>query len=274
MNSPDTLFKTVMPAFRGIVREAGAIAMRYFQPGLKTSAQVWNKSGGSPVTEADMAVDAFLKTRLGELVPEAGWLSEETADDARRLDKSLVWIVDPIDGTRSFAAGALDWSVSAALLAYGAPVLGIVYAPAHEILYEASRGHGARRDGHRIAAPSGATLDRMSVTGPKALVDQFEYAVGAFHRLPRIPSLALRIARVADGSVDVTLVSSNAHDWDLVAADLILHEAGGRLTGFDGAPPAYNQPEPVHGELVAASRILHPQVIGAMTTRRTASARR
>src|SRR5690348_9419648 len=97
MDSPDTLSKTVMPAFRGIVREAGAIAMRYFQPGLRTSAQVWNKSGGSPVTEADMAVDAFLKTRLGELVPEAGWLSEETADDARRLGKTLVWIVDPID---------------------------------------------------------------------------------------------------------------------------------------------------------------------------------
>jgi len=142
------------------------------------------------------------------------------------------------------------------------------------ILSEASRGQGARRDGHAIAVPSGATLDRMSVTGPKALVDQLEYAVGAFHRLPRIPSLALRIARVADGSVDVTLVSSNAHDWDLAAADLILHEAGGRLAGFDGARPAYNQPDPVHGELVAASRALHPQVIGAMTTRRAASARR
>src|SRR5215212_2387549 len=274
MDSLEDLTPALMPTFRDVAREAGALAMRFFQPGLKTSAQIWSKSGGSPVTEADMAVDGFLKAQLGQLLPEAGWLSEETADDARRLDKRLVWIVDPIDGTRAFAAGALDWWVSAALLADGAPVLGIVYAPAHEILYEASRGHGARRDGHRIAAPSGATLDRMSVTGPKSLVDQLEYAVGSFHRLPRIPSLALRIARVADGSVDVALVSSNAHDWDLAAADLILHEAGGRLTGFDGAPPAYNQPEPVHGELVAASRVLHPQVIGAMTTRRTASARR
>jgi len=273
MNSPDTFPETVMPAFRDIVREAGALAMRSFQPGLKTSAHVWNKSGGSPVTAADMAVDAFLKEALGRLVPEAGWLSEETADDARRLEKRLLWIVDPIDGTRSFAAGALDWSVSAALLADGAPVLGIVYAPAHEILYEASRGQGARRDGHAIAMPSGAKLDRMSVTGPKSLVDQLEYAVGSFHRLPRIPSLALRIARVADGSVDVALVSSNAHDWDLAAADLILHEAGGRLTGFDGAPAAYNQPDPVHGELLAASRALHPRLIEAMTARWTTARR-
>ena len=273
MDLPETLAHAVMPRFHAVARDAGALALRFFKPGLKTSAQVWSKSGGSPVTEADMAVDAFLKAQLGRLLPEAGWLSEETADDARRLQKGLVWIVDPIDGTRSFASGGLDWSVSAALLADGLPLLGIVYAPAHEVFYEATRGGGARRDGERIeTAPAAATAD-LSVTGPKPLVDQLEHAVGAFKRLPRIPSLALRIARVADGSVDVAVVSSDAHDWDLAAADLILHEAGGRLAALDGAPPAYNQPDPVHGELLAASRALHPRLIEAMTARRTTARR-
>ncbi len=274
MSSPDTLAHALLPTVRAVTREAGAMAMRYFQPGLKTSAQIWNKAGGSPVTEADMAVDSFLKARLGQALPGAGWLSEETADDALRLGRDLVWIVDPIDGTRAFLSGSFDWSVSVALLAGGEPLIGLVYAPAHAVLYEAHRGGGARRDGEPVTAASEAPLDAINVTGPKPLVDQLEYAIGAFKRPPRIPSLALRIARVADGSLDAALVSSDAHDWDLAAADLILHEASGRLTGFDGAPPAYNQPEPVHGELVAASRVLHPQVIGAMTTRRTASARR
>src|SRR3954453_18841148 len=289
MDSLEDLTPALMPTFRDVAREAGALAMRFFQPGLKTSAQIWSKSGGSPVTEADMAVDGFLKAQLGQLLPEAGWLSEETVDDARRLDKRLVWIVDPIDGTRAFgsggldgaggappfASGGLDWSVSAALLADGVPLMGIVYAPAHEVFYEAIRDGGAQRDGERIeTAPAAATAD-LSVTGPKPLVDQLEHGVGPFKRLPRIPSLALRIARVADGSVDVAVVSSDAHDWDLAAADLILREAGGRLAGFNGAPLAYNQPDPLHGELLAASRALHPRLIEAMTANRaSATARR
>ena len=276
MDPLDTLVDAVLPAFRETTREAGALALRSFEPGLKTSARVWSKSGGSPVTEADIAVDAFLRTRLGALLPEAGWLSEETADDARRLGCRLVWVVDPIDGTRAFAAGSLDWSVSAALVAGDAPVLGIVYAPAHEVFYEACRGRGARRDAEPIEAAPTAAPAEISVAGPMPLVDRLAHGYGPLKRVPRIPSLALRLARVADGSIDAGLVSANAHDWDLAAADLILREAGGCLTGLDGVAPAYNRPEPVHGELVAAARVLHPLLIEAMTTRRapTPSARR
>jgi myo-inositol-1(or 4)-monophosphatase len=269
MQTLETVADAVLPAFRDLTREAGALAMRYFEPGFKTSARVWSKSGGSPVTDADMAVDAFLKTRLRELLPEAGWLSEETADDDRRLGRRFVWVVDPIDGTRAFASGSLDWSVSAALLADGAPFLGIVYAPAHEVFYEACRDRGARRDAEPIAtAPAPA---QISVAGPMPLVDRLEHGLGPVKRVPRIPSLALRLARVADGSLDAGVVSSNAHDWDLAAADLIVHEAGGRLTGLDGTRPAYNQPEPVHGELLASARQLHPILIEAMTARRGAT---
>jgi myo-inositol-1(or 4)-monophosphatase len=271
MQTLETLADAVLPAFRDATREAGALALRYFEPGFKTSARVWSKSGGSPVTEADMTVDSFLKARLGELLPEAGWLSEETADDERRLGRRFVWVVDPIDGTRAFASGSLDWSVSAALLADGVPFVGIVYAPAHAVFYEACRDRGARRDAEPIATAPGPAPGQISVAGPTPLVDRLERGLGPVKRVPRIPSLALRLARVADGSLDAGVVSSNAHDWDLAAADLILHEAGGRLTGLDGARPAYNQPEPVHGELLAAARQLHPMLIEAMTARRAAT---
>jgi myo-inositol-1(or 4)-monophosphatase len=249
---------------RHAAREAGAIALRFFNSGLKTSARIWSKAGGSPVTEADVAVDTFLKVKLSEALPQASWLSEETADDPARIGRQLVWIVDPIDGTRAFLSGSHDWSISIALLADGRPVLGVVYAPAHGTLYEARRGEGALRDGEPIETSPADRLPDVSIAGPKGLLDGLEQRIGAFKRPPRIPSLALRLVRVAEGSVDAGLVSSNARDWDIAAADLILEEAGGVLTGFDNAPPAYNRTDPVHGELVAAPRRLHPRIIAAM----------
>ncbi len=239
--------------------------MRHFRSGLTTSAKIWSKAGGSPVTEADVAVDTFLKIKLSAALPGAGWLSEETADDGRRLGRNLVWIVDPIDGTRAFLSGSHDWSVAIALLVDGRPALGVVYAPAHEAFFEAQRGTGARRNGELIEVSTPKTLNGASVAGPNPFIDRLERSVGEMHRPPRIPSLALRIARVAEGSLDVGLVSANARDWDIAAADLILTEAGGRLTGLDGMVPRYNEADPVHGELVASASVLHPALIEAIT---------
>src|SRR4051812_18334085 len=136
---PADLASALMPAVRDIAREAGRIASRYFRRGEKTSARVWSKHGGSPVTEADVAVDSFLKVELSAALPASGWLSEETADEPSRLDARRVWIVDPIDGTRAFLSGHPDWSIAIALLVEGRPALGLVFAPTHELLYEAVR---------------------------------------------------------------------------------------------------------------------------------------
>jgi myo-inositol-1(or 4)-monophosphatase len=109
-------------------------------------------------------------------------------------------------------------------------------------------------------------IEGARTAGPKPLVDAFERrAGGALTRLDKIPSLALRLVRVAEGTVDVGLVSSDSRDWDLAAADLILQEAGGRVTDLAGRPLRYNQADPVHGELAAAALRLHPRVIEAMT---------
>ena len=265
MTSPDDL-DGLLPRVQDIAEEAGAIAMRFFRSGLSTSARIWSKAGGSPVTEADVAVDTFLKIRLSAVLPGAGWLSEETADDHRRLGRALVWIVDPIDGTRAFLSGSHDWSVAIALLRDDVPVLGIVYAPAHETLFLAERGRGARRNGDPIEVSRAPNLDGISVAGPQPFVDRLEARVSGLKRPPRIPSLALRIARVAEGAIDAGLVSADARDWDIAAADLVLREAGGTLTGTDGAEPVYNRHEPSHGELVAASTGLHERLLAAIGT--------
>ncbi|WP_243372854.1 inositol monophosphatase family protein [Microvirga solisilvae] len=253
-------------AVRDAAHQAGALALPYFRAGEQTAARLWYKGHSSPVTEADIALDDFLKDHLTGLFPEAGWLSEETADDPSRLDRSHVWVVDPIDGTRAFAAGHPDWAISIALVKDGLPVLGSLYAPIHDKLYEATIGGGAWCNGQRLQLSETETPARPRVAGPKPLVDRFERKTGPVERLPKVPSLALRLARVAEGTIDIGLVSHNSQDWDIAAADLILKEAGGLLTDFAGLPPAYNKPQPRHDEMIAVASRLHPRAIGAMRT--------
>ncbi|MBB4040087.1 myo-inositol-1(or 4)-monophosphatase [Microvirga flocculans] len=261
--APHTL-SSLAPAVREAARRAGDMALPYFRAGAQTAARLWYKGHSSPVTEADIALDTFLKGHLSDLLPQAGWLSEETADDPSRLAQSLVWIVDPIDGTRAFASGHPDWAVSIALVHEGKPVLGILHAPIHERLYEARIGEGAWCNGERLQLSVTELPPSARVAGPKPLVDRFERSLGPVERLPKVPSLALRLARVAEGSIDVGLVSAHAQDWDIAAADLILREAGARLTALDGSIPIYNKPQPLHGEMIAVASRLHPRAIGAM----------
>jgi myo-inositol-1(or 4)-monophosphatase len=253
----------VLPLIREAAREAGDIAMGFYRRGSATSARVWSKSGGSPVTQADVAVDAYLKIRLSAAWPEAAWLSEETVDDNLRLTRRFVWVVDPIDGTRAFMAGSPDWAVCVALLDSGKPVAGIVHAPACEASYEAICGGGSTCNGSVIKVSEARALAGSRIAGPKPMLDALSRQ-GAFVSADKIPSLALRLARVADGSIDAGLVSPDSRDWDLAAADLILSEAGGLVTRHNGEAMLYNRPTPVHGMLVAAGRRLHGPLVEAM----------
>jgi myo-inositol-1(or 4)-monophosphatase len=246
------------------VRDAGALALKTFQQPLRQ----WTKGAAlSPVSEADIAVDTFLRQRLGELAPRAGWLSEETEDDPARLDIETVWIVDPIDGTRAYLAGRADWSVSAALVTRGRPVLAAIYAPVSQELFLASAGGGATLDGKRIATSAGVHVAGTKVAGPKRHINWLaEVETGAVTP-PRIGSLALRLARVAQGELDVAFAGGNSHDWDLAAADLLVHEAGGALTTLTGHGLTYNRSELVHGALIAAGRERHAALIRLVGSR-------
>ncbi len=245
----------------------GAMAMGHFRPGAATSARVWTKQGGSPVTEADTSVDSFLKVSCTMALPEAAWLSEETADDPARIGKSFVWVVDPIDGTRAFMAGHADWCVCVALLQDNEPILGVVHAPALGVTYLATAGGGAFRNGVRLDLAGGLTAGLPRIAGPKPMLDAVMRHL-AIDPQPKVPSLALRLARVADGAIDGGLVSPDSRDWDLAAADLVLREAGGLVSGLDGAPLIYNRARPVHATLVAAPRAFHARLLGAATALR------
>lgn len=233
---------------RSAAAEAGRIALGYF----RKDPEVWMKDGKSPVSEADFAVDAFLRDALGAARPDYGWLSEETVDSAERLSARRTFVVDPIDGTRAFVDGRDVWCVSIALVEDGRPLCGVLNCPARQEVYEAAAGGTAKKNGAAIAVkkPSGAPV----VAGPRALTD----ALGGIYRgkltlHPYVPSLAYRVAMLAEGVIDGTFVKPNSHDWDLAAADLILQQAGGRVLDARGAPLRYATPEPVLGVLAAGS---------------------
>ena len=185
----------------------------------------------------------------------SGWLSEETEDDPARLSAKRVWIVDPIDGTRAFIAGFPDWTISIGLAEAGRPIVGAIFAPVTDQLFVAVAGGGATCNGRSIAASAGTSLAHARVAGPPRRLERL--APLDIIAEPKVHSLALRIARVADGSLDAALAGPDGHDWDLAAADLLVHEAHGALTTLAGETLTYNRPKPIHGALLAAGRARH-----------------
>jgi myo-inositol-1(or 4)-monophosphatase len=233
-------------------QSAGEMALGWFRPGARTSAEVATKAGGSPVTEADHAADALLKEKLRALDPSAGWLSEETVDTPERLACQRLFIVDPIDGTRAFMAGDPRWAVCVAWVVDGRPLMGVLHLPALQQTFTAVAGGGALRNGTPIHVSEAQSLNGARFAGPQPLLERFARTGTAISPQGKVPSLAYRIALVAEGQIEAGLASTNAHDWDIAAADLIVHEAGGFLGDRAGQRPLYNQPSPKHGILAAA----------------------
>jgi len=245
------------------VREAGALALSMFGTAVKT----WTKGHGSPVTAADMAVNDLLRERLAGAAPGIAWLSEESADEAARRLARRVWVVDPIDGTRAYIAGRTDWAVSAALVEDGRPVAAALFAPAEPAFYAALAGKGATLDGAPIAADGDARLEGARVAGPKSYLERLTALGIAIEAVPRIHSIALRFARIARGTLDVAFSAGSSQDWDLAAADLLVHEAGGALTTLTGRLLVYNRAELAHGPLVAAGRARHGRLVELVRSR-------
>ena len=228
----------------------------------------WTKGADrSPVSEADIAVNDLLRTRLTALVPEAGWLSEETEDHLPDRAMASAWIVDPIDGTRAFINGLPDWTISVALVEHGRPLLAAVYAPVTDEMFLSLRDAGATRNGVAIASSRGEALGGAKLAGPKRYLDRLSRLDPSIIAQPKVHSLALRFARIAQGELDAAFASPGSHDWDLAAADLLVHEAGALLTDINGQVLRYNRPHVVHGALIAAGPARHDTLIDLVRDR-------
>ena len=233
-----------------IVDEAGRIAHGYY-PGDGHAVKSWDKEPGSPVSEADIEVDGFLRQKLGELLPSAGWLSEESADDPERLDRGLIWLVDPIDGTRDFLRGRSGWCVSVALISEGKPLIGMLDAPARGEKWVGVAGQGAWRNGQALRVSACEKL-----IGARVPADQLSQTDQILSMVDKPNSIALRIAMVGSGEADLVATLRWGFEWDIAAAALIAREAGATVSDAFGRPFDFNRPDPrAFGLLVTAPDI-------------------
>lgn len=243
---------------RRAVRDAGELALTYFRQQITVNT----KPDGSEVSEADLAVNAALKRDLLTPRPTYGWLSEECEDDRERLKARRVWIVDPIDGTRAFLRYLPEWTISAALVEDGVPVLGVVFNPAKQEFFHTISGQGATLNGERIHVSTQSTIAGSRVIASGGLFKK---------RIWKDPwpdvetewvnSVAYRIALVACGRADATISLTGKSEWDIAAAQLILEEAGGVITDHHGGPLAYNLANPRFTSVIAAPPKLHDALI-------------
>ncbi len=218
-------------------REAGDIARSFW----REDPQVWDKGGDDPVSEADFAVDTHLKTRLLDARPDYGWVSEETEDDPARLTAERVFIVDPIDGTRSFVAGEKTWAHSLAVAENGKITAACVFLPVREKMYLAERGGGATINGTSMSALARENLDGASVLSPKvSFRDEFWKDGPPDVKRHFRPSLAYRLALVAEGRFDAMITLRPAWEWDIAAGALIAEEAGARVMDRHGETLTFN----------------------------------
>ncbi len=251
--------ETLLDAVSAVAAEVGAMAHASWRGDFKT----WDKICGSPVSDIDLAADALLRERLMAIDPDAGWLSEETADSADRLNCVRVWVVDPIDGTRDFVRGREGWAVSIALVEGGRPLIGVLDAPARREHWRAQAGRGATMNGLPIRATT-----RRELVGSRVPADVLAKGDADFFVTVGKPnSIALRIAMVAADQADLLATVSWGHEWDIAAAALIAQEAGATVTDALGGPLRYNSTKGEQFGVLATAPDIHAAAVQRLAPR-------
>ena len=243
-------------------QEAAALAFNSWRSGAVPDTKVWDKSNNNPVSDIDMEVDALLTERLRAILPEAAWLSEETIDDPTRLDARLLWLVDPIDGTRDYVCGRSGWCVSVALVADGQPVFAVMAAPAQGKLWVAASGEGVTCNGERLACSI-----RQDFTGSRVPADDLPRLYRDLVTVEKPNSIAMRMTMVACDRADLVASLRWGNEWDIAAAHLVAQEAGAVVTDAFGKPIVYNKREPLDFGLICCAPDIHDAAVERLAER-------
>ena len=236
------------------VREAGACALARF----RTEQKVWRKSKYHPVCEADIETNTVLSRMLKDERPSYGWLSEESDDNDARLTAERIWVVDPIDGTNSYLKGLPEFAVSVALIADGRALMGAVYNPAANEMFEAVAGDGARLNGETISVSDCAEIADASILASRSERREAGWPERfSAENVHAISSIAYKLAMIAEGRYDATASAWPKADWDISAGCLLVAEAGGTITSIAGKDLRFNKEQPKHETCLASNSYLH-----------------
>lgn len=222
------------------MKRAGNRAMQLAREGFQT----YRKKDRSPVTSADLEVNQILYDGLLGSFPQDGWLSEESADDLKRLDIRRVWIIDPIDGTKYFIKGIPQFSISVALVENHQPILGAVFNPATDEFFSAIQGQGACLNGCPLPTDPFPFSRKLKVLMNPSRLQKGEFQ--AYEHLADcqpMGSIALTLAWVAAGRADAAINFDSINEWDIAAGTLLVAEAGGIAKDSQGHPLEFNQPQ-------------------------------
>ncbi len=243
-------------------QEAAALAFNSWRDGAVPDTKVWEKSKNNPVSEIDMAVDALLTERLRGILPAAAWLSEETVDDPARLDARLLWLVDPIDGTRDYVRGRSGWCVSVALVADGQPIFAVMAAPAQDKLWVAASGEGVTCNGERLSGSA-----RQELVGSRVPADDLPKLDRDLVTVEKPNSIAMRMTMVACDRADLVASLRWGNEWDIAAAHLVAQEAGAVVSDALGQPILYNKREPLDFGLICCAPGIHDAAVERLSER-------
>lgn len=257
-----------------LAREAGAAILEFYEKPMEIE-QKDSFSAREPVTQADRVANDLIVTTLRHEYPGDGILAEESVDTAHRLDKPRVWMIDPLDGTTGFIEGNGDFAVQIGLAEGGEAVLGVVYQPLTGVLYRAVRGQGTWIERLKLA-PERATVSAQGE------LHNMRLAASRSHRSPRMDkvvkafnvreevrrgSVGIKVGLICEQQCDLYVhLSPRTKQWDTCAPEIILHEAGGRLTDLFGQPLRYNSLEVQNlNGIVASNGRAHQKIIGALS---------
>lgn len=275
--SPDAL-DDLRGALVAIAEEAGRLALGAWRRGARAETRVIYKDGGSPVTDMDFMVDAHLHKALAALRPGWQFHSEEVPEGWSGATDSPAFVVDPLDGTRNFIEGGDEWCVVIGVVQDGVPMAGVVHVPARGETFSAAIGRGAYLDGARLPVVA-FRPGPCSAIGPRMMIDQFAQEVARSADMPIVPgprihALAHRLAMIARGDHAIALARPGAHDWDIVASDCILREAGCVLKDHHGHLPLYALRGGAHDALIAGEEKRVGKLLGEDTADRKSATRR
>jgi len=241
---------------------AARAAAEVIRPAFRAEMEVRYKDPDQPVTDADVEADRVIREVLIGGRPEYGWLSEETADSPERLGRERLWVVDPIDGTNSFVKGIAEFAVSIGLVEEDRAVLGVVCNPATGEVYHAFEGGGAWLNGAPIHVSEREGMPRLLCSRSELRRGE----MGGFAEsctMQPLGSTAYKMVKVAEGMGDAFVSFGPKHEWDVCGAEVIVREAGGRVTGLDGEPFRYNQASPSWRGVAASNGRVHHAVLAA-----------
>lgn len=260
-----------------LAKDAGETALQFYGKPLRVEHK---EEFDEPVTQADRAVNELIVRRLREEFSEDGVLAEESVDTERRLSCERVWMVDPLDGTKGFIAGTGDFAVQIGLAVAGRAVLGVLYAPATDVLYWAARGHGAWVLRPTSEAGKSMQAERLRVTGETNLA-RMRLAESRSHRGARMDavvralgvraeikshSVGIKVGLLVERQADLYIhMSPKTKQWDTCAPEAVLAEAGGRMTDLWGEPLRYNSRDVLNRNgLVASNGAAHADVVARL----------